>query len=214
MGIGLELSDRRRMDDVAAVDVVMRLRAGERHLLAGLFQLRIASDVAAVGRPELVGVEADLRTGVAGALAAVAEVAGDAPRGVTRHDADRAVHFLAARLDRDDVARFERELFRVGRADEDGVVPRELRERLRRFLQPAVVGVAAVADRRIGQQYHLERRIACGGDGGQVGERVGLHRRRLGANAVSAMTPSASALCQPCSNPPPRLACQVARTRS
>src|SRR5206468_10591720 len=42
------------------------------------------------------------------------------------------------------------------RADENGVVPCQFRDRLRQFLQPAVVRKTAVENRRIGAERHFE----------------------------------------------------------
>ncbi len=57
----------------------------------------------------------------------------------------------------------EREARRGARRDERGVVPRQLRERLRQLLQPGVVREAAVVHARVGAEDDLEtlRRLAA-----------------------------------------------------
>ena len=82
-------------------------------------------------------------------------------------------------------------------ADEHGVVPGQLRDRLGQLLQPAVVGEAAVEDRRIGAERRSRdrRRLPlrmwrhCGL---RHRQRIGRRRDAFGANAVSGITPSCS----------------------
>ena len=53
------------------------------------------------------------------------------------------------------LTRFEADA-RRRRRDQRGVVPRQLRQRLRQFLQPGVVREAAVVDARIGTEHDFE----------------------------------------------------------
>ena len=56
----------------------------------------------------------------------------------------------------DDVFVLDAEPLCQGRAQERGIVPRELRERLGQLLEPAVIGPPAVPDRRVGPEDDLE----------------------------------------------------------
>ena len=103
-----------------------------------------------------VDVDADARADLAGSPAPVAQKDRDRSVGLARHDPGRKLHGSAAITQLDDVFVLDTEPAAPGRADERGVVPGELGQGLGQFLQPAVVGPAAVPDRRVGTEEDLE----------------------------------------------------------
>ena len=77
---------------------------------------------------------------------------------MARSDEYRHAQLAALVRDLNDVAVADTEPLRGGRRDQRGVVPRQLGDRLGQFLQPAVVGEAAVVDGRVAAEVHLEAR--------------------------------------------------------
>ena len=118
------------------------------------------------GGAKAEGVEADAGSGTSGAGAAIAEVQGYGAIGVAGLHPDGGaqtaalvgqLHHLpvyadAARV----VGGGQAEVMRGARADEDGVIPCEFGDGAGKFLQPAVVGEAAVVDRGVGPEDHFE----------------------------------------------------------
>src|SRR4029453_13025493 len=115
-----------------------------------------------IGRPNRVGIEARSVSEAAGPSAPVPEVNGDAvvwmaghlehgppngASGMSQLDAPADDLSVLASLERRCVA--EAEPIGCGGAHQHGVVPRQLRNRLRKFLQPAVVRKSAVENRWI-----------------------------------------------------------------
>ena len=72
------------------------------------------------------------------------------------NDIDARINIAARERERDVVAGRYAELLRGGRADHCRVVPGESRDGLGQLLQPAIVRVFAVADRRIGAKDNFE----------------------------------------------------------
>ncbi len=95
--------------------------------------------------------------------------------GMARRDHHRRVSGRAVQAQVDHVALLEAEARRVGGAEQRGVLPRQLGDGVGQFLQPAVVGQAAVVDLVIGDDVDLEPRR---------GLRRRLHRLRRGENRV------------------------------
>src|SRR5581483_415916 len=121
------------------------------------------------GGAHRVDVEAGLVADAAGARTAVAEQDGRRAVGVARRDPNRRADLHAGIgqfRDIDDYAAalaagradVRREAQALGRfwADKYGVIPRELRQRFRQFLQPAVVSETAVENRRIGTENNFQ----------------------------------------------------------
>ncbi len=133
-----------------------------------------------VGRANRVAVVAHARADAARARAPVAEVDRDGTGDVTRLNECRPGHGPAAHRDRHVVAVADAELLRGRRRHQHGVVPRELRQRLGQFLQPAVVGEATVVDRRVRRERHLVG-AADGGRRGRHGRGAHGFRSRRGA---------------------------------
>src|SRR5437660_757864 len=88
---------------------------------------------------------------------------------MARHDPDRGADLPAIQIQLDDIcleaavlaavfvaARADAELLGRRRAHERGIIPRELGDRLGEFLKPAVVGKAAVVNRRVRLKDDLE----------------------------------------------------------
>ncbi len=118
--------------------------------------------------------------------APVAEVQRDRPIRLARHDPQR--HDQAVAVDRqrggvdldavdDRLPVADAERLRGARADVGDVVPANLVERLGQLLQPAVVGEAAVVDRRVGVEGDLEPGRL--GLGRRRSDRAGGQRHRL-----------------------------------
>ena len=79
-----------------------------------------------------------------------------------------------------DVVRYL-QLRRSLRADEGGIVPSELGDGLRQFLEPAVIGEATVVNARIGAEDEFDfvgRRGFCGGQAGSVEFQCSVDRRK------------------------------------
>src|SRR5262249_3727694 len=143
---------RARADDLAAMHQMMQLAAGEAMKAASAGERGARVAVQGLGGPQRVGVEADGRADAAPPGPATAEIEGGRVVSVTGRDPERPLEAPAAQLQLGDflvgllgMARArETEADCGGWADEDGVVPGELGERLGQFLKPAVVGETAV----------------------------------------------------------------------
>ena len=183
----------RLVDALAQIPVV--LDVGEFEVVAGLGNRGATGDVKTGRAANLVGIEAD------DALAAIAADA--AGRGATtaEHEADREARlawhrvasngeFLAADFDLDDAVVLEAKLFSRRRADECVVVPGDLGEKVRGFLQPRVVGEASIERIGRGREHDFEfaildaratelSRRECGR--GECDQR-GICRRQRGAS--------------------------------
>ena len=137
-----------------------------------------------------VCVEAGAAAHVARERPAVPEVDGDAIVGVTDDREHRTADAAPLKPQLDQLAqdlpvfaagerRIVRDLEPLGRggADDDGVVPRQLRDRFGQLLQPAVVGEAAVEDTRVRAECDFETRIRRGPAkaGRHTGGRAGRH---------------------------------------
>ncbi len=139
---------RDRAHGGAALHRMLVLRRRERVALERLADLDARRRPEAAALAQNVRVEARAVRDPASARAAVAEVHGDAALGLPRHDPDRGLDAPPRIGELDDVLRREAELLRRGRRHQRGVLPRQLRQGLRELLEPAVVGVGAVPDRR------------------------------------------------------------------
>jgi hypothetical protein len=104
----------------------------------------------------MVGVEARARSCAARFRSAVAQMHRDCVIGMSRLNPDRAGHFAASYFELNHV--HAGEAFALGHlgADQDGIVPSQLRHRLRQFLQPAIVRELAVVDRGIAAEIDFE----------------------------------------------------------
>ena len=170
------------------------LRAGERIVVPGLLDRAAGGSGSpeSVGSAHRVGVETLVRSGVARFLAAVSQrkdndaigLAGQPPRGggdfaVRKRNVDDVrINLAVLAATPGDVVRQLQLLRRLG-ADQRGIVPGELGDRLRQFLQPAVIGEAPVVDARIGAEEELNvirGRGFCGGQAGNVEFQSGIDR--------------------------------------
>ena len=139
---------RPRADDRAAFHRMVALGRREQDRFAGPAHVA-AGKRQGVCRANRVAVVAHARADPARARAPVAEVHRDGTGDVTRLNECRPGHRAAAHRDRHVVAVADAERLRGRRRHQHGVVPRQLRQRLGEFLQPAVVGEATVVDRRV-----------------------------------------------------------------
>ena len=155
-------------------------------------------------RAQRVGVEAGAVADPAGLRAAVAERQDDGVIGQSGLDLQRAADGAAAELDLADMAPApgrcpnrrprarhrqqpvepgkDAQFLRQARRNEDGVVPREPRDRIGALLQPAVVGEPPVVDLVVGDKAHLE---ALGPTAGGWARRRGSRRRHRRAARVA-----------------------------
>ena len=161
--LGLVERERRGADDRALLHVEVHLRAGDRVRVAGRLHLRADREEGRRRTAHQVRVVADARADPAGARAAVPELqvhrvvrmTGLHPHG----PGDRAPvqgHGGHVGLVLGHLLRRDAELLGGARAHDDDVVPGDLVEGLGQFLQPRVVGKAAVVDARVGAEGHLE----------------------------------------------------------
>ena len=156
----------------------MLLRGRQRIVVAGLHELEPAAEPRRIRGAQQEGVEllrrANRIADAAGAAAAVAEEHRDRLRRMPGDHEHRHAHGVAAIFQLDDVAFTQAALLGEPRADPRRRVPGDLGIRLRQFLQPAVVGEAAVPDGRIGPEDDFE--AARRGRSGRG--RSGRRRRR------------------------------------
>ncbi len=202
-----------RTNEIPPLHQVVILRARERICRADRHDLEAAAEIHRVRRAERVGVEASALRDAAGARSPVPEVHGNRIVGMADDDESGAANRAAFVAQLDDVARnlavlaaLHRRLAadlqprRRGGARQHGVVPRQLRDRLRQFLEPSVVGEAAVENRWIVPEDQLE---VLGGRGRGRPAKAGRYVADiagpdvpdpaltfLGPNAVSGITPS------------------------
>src|SRR5262245_56275523 len=112
----------------------------------------------AAGEPQVatgaqgIRIEAHVLPDTAGPAAPVAQMDGYTIVGMTRHEPDRSVHDLLVLAQLDYVFVAEVEPLGRGGTDQHGIVPSDRGQRPRQLLQPAVVGKAAVPDRRVGTE--------------------------------------------------------------
>src|SRR6185295_10531887 len=151
-GVFRELFTRHRAHRFASFHLMVELRARQRRVLTGPDDLEAVALPERLGGAHYVGVEARAGADMAGAFTAVAEMHRRAAVGMSVDDKQRTADASAAIAKLDDLARVlpvlaagrvrlarDAKACRGRRADEDRVVPRQLRHRLRRLLQPAVV---------------------------------------------------------------------------
>src|SRR5580704_5747393 len=91
-----------------------------------------------------------------GALASVAECDRNGVVRMSCLNPDGSGDFLTVQFELDDVFGRDAETLRHRGAHLDGVVPSELRHRLGKFLQPAVVGELPVVDGRVASDVELD----------------------------------------------------------
>ena len=141
---------------------------------------RVTSAAPLVGRAQHEGVVADAGADAPGAPAALAEGQRRHLLGVAGQHPHRREQAAPAGRGAHHVAGGQAQARRGARAELQRVVPGELGEGLRQLLQPAEVGVAAVAHRRVGQEHRGER---GGGAAARRGRGAGGGRRRRGGSA-------------------------------
>src|SRR4029078_3072678 len=107
-------------------------------------------------------VESDARADPTGLRTAVAERQRHHAIGHPWEDPDRKLEGAARVLETDDILVRQTERFGGLRAHERGVVPRELCQGMRKFLQPPFVCEAAVVHRRRGQEDDLQASARAG----------------------------------------------------
>ena len=132
---------------------MMELRASERLLFAGFANLQSDALPLRIRGANEIGVEAGVRADLAGARASVTEMDGSAIICLARQDPRRPEHSTAVITELDHVA-VDGAMLAAGaadpsaqpqaiggsRTDDNNVVPSQLRQRLGRFLKPAVIG--------------------------------------------------------------------------
>ena len=182
-------------DDVAALERPVILRADQ--VVASPMARSFGRAEPRRGPPaQQVGVEAGAVADAPGAGAAVADVDGDRVGGVAWGDPHRHPQHAAFVPDLDQVAVLDLERLGRVRRDQRGVVPGQLGHRLGHFLQPAVVGEAAVVDGGVAAEVDLgagHRRRRRRQRRGQVaGQRHRLRRER-GAGNEAVVQPAAPA---------------------
>src|SRR5690242_14396939 len=132
------------------------LRAGEGVLRTGLDDLEAGSEPGGIRSAEGVRIETHAITDAAGAGAPVTEMHGDGIISMTGKDPDGRPHFAPCVVEFDEVLVLPAVLLSGARAHQGGVIPSELGERLGQFLQPAVVGEAAVGNVDVGPENDFE----------------------------------------------------------
>ena len=136
-------------------------------------------------RANRVAVVADARANATRARAPVAEIDRDGAGDVAGLDEGRSGDGPAGHGHRHVIAVADAQRLRGRGRHQHGVVPRQLRQRLGEFLQPAVVGKATVVNRRVRREGHFVR--AADGSRGRR-HRRGAHgfgrRRGAGNHAV------------------------------
>ena len=164
-------------DEIAAFHRPVFLDVGEQRALAGVHQRRASGKAHRRRRAERVGAGAGPLPHMARRGAAVAECDDERVIRKAGLDVDRAADLAATDGDLEDAGVFladlkvvfldarhlqrrtlgvDAELLAELRADENGVVPGNLRDRVRALLQPAVVGEAAVVHLVVGDKADLE----------------------------------------------------------
>ena len=109
-----------------------------------------------VGGAQSIDVDTNARADFPCSLASMTQEHRHGSVGLPRHDPGRQPHCLAAITKLEDVFIIDSELLSQSWTQERGIVPREFRERLGQLLEPAIVGPAAVADRRIRAEHDFE----------------------------------------------------------
>ena len=136
----------------------------------GLRHARAVQHPRRVARTQGAGIVAEPVVDHVAARAAVAQRHGQRVIGLPRQDPCRALDLGVAAGNGDDVAGLDTEALGQGRPERDDIVPDDLGQRLRQFLQPAVGRVRTVADRRVGAEQ----------DGQAIGANVARRTRRGG----------------------------------
>ncbi len=134
--------------------VILRRRQGIS--LARPDQLDAGCDVQGTRHSQRVHVEADAVADAARPRAPVAQVQRQRVGGVAWRQPHRHLQRPAALPQFHDVAAQQRQPRGGGRRDERRVVPGQLGQRLRKLLQPGVVGEPPVVDVGIGSKHDLE----------------------------------------------------------
>ena len=116
--------------------------------------------------------------------------------GVAGDDEYARSHVAAREPQRDVIAGGEPNLLRGRRADHRGVVPGDARDGLGSLLQPAVVRVFAVADRRIGAENDFERVGIAADAVCAAAAKSACGETEIAGSAVPAITPSCSDVSQ------------------
>ena len=143
-------------NQVAPFHAEMMMHGRQPGAFARLLDLEPGSRPRLVGGPQTVDVDADARADLAGPPPPVAQKNRHRSLGLARHDPGRKLHGFAAITQLDDVFVLDTEPLCQGRAEERGIVPGQLGQGLGQFLEPAVIGPAAVTDRRVGAEEDLE----------------------------------------------------------
>ena len=155
-----ELVHRSLPDKLASLHAVVVLRAREYAPVAGL------PDLEAVSRPRLirgadrVRVETGPVSDVSRSRPAITEVNGDGIAGLARQYPNRTTDRAAAVAQLSHLFVREAESLGRGRAHEDGIVPRQLRQGFWQLLKPAVIREPPVPDSRVGPEKDLQSRPA------------------------------------------------------
>src|ERR1700683_55701 len=140
----------------ARIDRAMVLRGGERITLAQFRDLRPSGDPRRPGRLHEVSAEARARADASGTRASVTQVDGERIIGVPGKDPYGTLQVTSVYIEANIVAIGHAELQSGAGTHLDRVVPGQPRDRLRQFLQPGIIRIAAVAHGRIGTKHDFE----------------------------------------------------------
>ena len=187
---GCSRRDRAHQVLAFGVEQVMLLRRREAWRAAASARSCRARATGCAALRSAIGVVADPGADPPGARAAVAEEQRDDPFAAAREAPTPAPRWRGRRFRRRRCRR-SRPASRAAsaRADRDDILPGRLEQRLGQLLKPAVVGEAAVVDRRVGPEDDLDLRLrrarqsrgcGCVGAAGCSGRR---HRRRTRSSA-------------------------------
>ena len=158
-----EFFERGAAQQLAPFHQMMELGASERLLFAGFANLQSDALPMTIRCANEIGVEASVRPNPAGTRATITEMDSNAVIRLPRQDPCGTAHSTAVITELDHVA-VNRAMLAAGAADpsaqsqaigggwtyDNDVVPSQLGQRLGCFLKPAVIGKAAVQNRRIG----------------------------------------------------------------
>src|SRR5215469_4144486 len=161
-GILAVLVERSIADDGAQIAVggghrLIALGRGELIAAAGLGNFAAGGNPQGIGGAQGIDIEAGARAGAARLAATITKMHGYGIIGMARLDPNGAIHLASVQFDGDDL--HDMDAFALGhlRAHKDGVIPNQLRHGLGQFLQPAIIGEAAVVDAGVAAEIDVDR---------------------------------------------------------
>ena len=164
-GLRRQVGERELANQVAALHRVVFLGRGQARPATGRRDLQAGGDIRRLGGTQGIGVVANVLADVAACGPAVAESHADRVIGLAGEQHGRNFQAPAVKLQADHVAIDHAQLAGRLRAQQRGVAPGELGDRVRELLEPAVVGVAAVIDLGVALKDQLQVRALDGAAG-------------------------------------------------